>query len=313
MAKPFTLYWSSLEKYEECPQKFLWYRGWEGIDCGGGVGKKKPMPIKKSEHHLLMGIVIAEAVERLYNDELWKHPKELKTKLTEIVERSFKWQIEKRYIDWSESPPRSQLLQVCLDGALNYLKTLKHNKLLGPYARSEVDLLAYVDDYTPIGGRADKIIRREDTGITIIDGKNSANVGKYTNPDQLKWYALCFYLAYHKLPDRLFFCYYRYPYGAPPKDIDEDTWTGLVEVSFTESDLKELALRAKKALKGMNKGDFEPTPSGSACRFCEYESVCEKRQSTKKTRGPSKTEQAITSVAQEGDENGVKLFSLDDL
>lgn len=178
MRRPFTLYWSSLEKYEECPQKFLWYRGWQGIDCGGGEGRKKPIPEPKSEHHLLMGIVIAEAVEHLYNDELWKHPKELKTRIEEIVNRSFKWQIEKRFINWEESPPQSQLRQVCLDGAINYLKTMKHNKLLGPYARSEVDLLAYVDDYTPIGGRADKIIRRDDTGITIIDGKNSASVGK---------------------------------------------------------------------------------------------------------------------------------------
>jgi hypothetical protein len=312
MRRPFTLYWSSLEKYEECPQKFLWYRGWQGIDCGGGEGEKKPIPERKSEHHLLMGIVIAEAVEHLYNDELWKHPKDLKTRLEEIVNRSFKWQIEKRYINWEESPPQSQLRQVCLDGAINYLKTMKHNKLLGPYARSEVDLLAYVDDYTPIGGRADKIIRRDDTGITIIDGKNSASVGKYTNPDQLKWYALCFYLAYHKLPDHLFFCYYRYPYGSPPDGVDEEAWTGLVEVSFDEADIKELALRAQKTLKAMNQGKFEATPSGKSCRFCEYESVCPERQSTKRTRGPSKTEKAIVEATQESG-GGVKLFSLDDL
>jgi len=313
MARKFTLYWSSLEKYEECPQKFLWYRGWEGIDCGGGVGKRKPLETKKSEHHLLMGIVIAEVIERLYNDELWRHPKTLKETLTKAVEKSFKWQIERRYIDWSESPPQSQLYQVCLDGILDYLKTMKHNKLLGEYARSEVDLLAYIDDYTPVGGRADKIIRRSDTGISIIDGKNSASVGKYTNPDQLKWYALCFYLAYHQKPDHLFFCYYRYPHGKPPEGVDDDAWTGLVEVPFTEQDLKELSLRAKKALKGMQKGDFKATPSGKSCRFCEYEPVCPERQSTKKTRPPSKMEQAITAVSVGDSDGKPKIFSLDDL
>ena len=83
-------------------------------------------------------------------------------------------------------------------------------------------------------------------------------------------------------------------------------------MSFDEADLKELALRAQKALKAMNQGKFEATPSGKSCRFCEYESVCPERQSTKKTRGPSKTEKAIVEATQENGD-GVKLFSLDDL
>ena len=68
----FTLYWSSLERYEQCPQKFLWYRGWGVIDVGGGPGNKKPKPKRSSEHHAVMGKVIQAVIEDLYNEEWWK-------------------------------------------------------------------------------------------------------------------------------------------------------------------------------------------------------------------------------------------------
>lgn len=301
MPKAFTLYWSNLELYEQCPQGFLWGRGWGAIDVGGGPGRKKPVPFKDSKHHAVMGIVLAGVMEKLYNDEMWRQPEGLANRLTDMVKREFNYQIGKsrNYIDWRLAPSKQAMLEVCTSGIIGFLRTMKYNRLLGEYAKSEVDLVGYVNKYTPIGGRADLIIRRgadQDVlpGISILDGKNSQSKGKYTDPDQLRWYALCFYLAFGQMPDRLGFIYYRYPYGMPVEDKDGNpilddegnpmTEQGVDWVEFSREDIQGLARRAVNALKSMQREKFEPTPSPKACRFCNYESVCSARQEQKKTR-----------------------------
>jgi hypothetical protein len=283
MGKPFTLYWSSLATYEECPQKFLWSRGWGAIDVGAGPGRKKPRPVESSRHHAIMGITIQGVLEDLYNNELWKNPKGLKDRLIKMTEERFKLELAGSYIDWNRSPPKEELLRICIEGVCGYLKTMKHNRLLGPYAKSEVDLVGYVNKYTPIGGRVDFIVRRDDTGITILDGKNSLHKGKYTDPDQLRWYALCFYLSYHKMPDRIGFVYFRYPYGTPIEGGD-DVEIGVDWIDFSREDLRGVGERAVEVRRSMDKGKFEATPTSNACKFCDYETVCEERQQQKSAR-----------------------------
>jgi len=279
--KEFTLYWSSLLKYEECPRKFLWYRGWGDIDLGRGPGRGKEIPEKKSEHHAVMGIVLADMCEYFYNDEEYKNPEGLLRRLETKCRASFNRNLRRKYIDWRSAPTRDEMWEVIWSGVEGFIRTVKQNRLLGVYSRSEVDLLGYVNKYTPIGGRADIIIRREDTGITILDGKNSKSKGKYTDPDQLRWYALCHYLLYNKLPDRLGFVYFRYPAGAPVLDKDgNDTGeveTGVDWIPFTREDIQGLAIRAIEARKGMDKKKFPATPKPKVCRWCEFEPVCTPR------------------------------------
>lgn len=288
----FTLYWSSLNRYEDCGQHFLWSKGWGAIDCGGGPGKKKPRPIERSRHHAVMGIVIANVMDRLYNDELWKH-KGLKARLLDIAEQEYRRELSSNFIDWRLSPSREELWETIAFAINGYLHTMKHQKLLGTYAKAEHDMVGYIDKWTPVGGRADLVFRRDDTGITIIDHKNSRRYKDrktkkfmtYTDPDQLRWYAMCFFLSYGRMPDRLGFVYFRFPFGAPY--IDEDgKETGELEegvdwVPFTKDDLKGLARRAKDALRGMNREKFEANPVPSKCRFCDYETVCPQRQAQK--------------------------------
>lgn len=285
MSKPFTLYWSSLETYENCPQKFLWGRGWGTIDLGAGPGKPKPPPAKRSAHDAFMGTVIAAVIERLYNDELWREPKTLVSRLQEITQKEFAFLQSRFYIDWSKAPPKEALLKDCLDAVTNYLRTMKFNKLIGPYAKSEVELVSYVDKYTPVGGRADLIVRRDDTGLMILDGKNSKTKGKYTNPDQLRWYALCFYLCYGEYPKSLGFIYFRYPHGFVPEGSTEAE-SGVDWVPYTKEDLTGIAERAIEVKKGMFKESFPAKPSPANCRFCDYETVCPERQATKVKRNP---------------------------
>ena len=327
--RPFTLYWSSLALYEDCPQKFLWSKGWGAIDVGGGPGRKKPIPVKKSEHHAILGISIQWAIERFYNDELWRtlDPETLKRRLIELADETFRIEIAKKYVNWREVEQRmgggrDVLEKLIYDAIMGYMRTLKQHRLLGPYAKAEVELLGYANKYTPVGGRADMIVRREDTGITILDGKNSKRykdptTGKYTltytDPDQLRWYALLFYLTYQKMVDRLGFVYYRYPYGTPIED-DKGNRTGEVEegvdwVEYTKEDLKGLASRAVEAVKKMDREKFDANPSPKTCNFCDYQTVCPQRQTQKESnrrtpRGPTALE------LKTGD--GIMTFSMGD-
>ncbi|OHD26976.1 MAG: hypothetical protein A2Y38_08145 [Spirochaetes bacterium GWB1_59_5] len=289
--------------FEACPQQFLWSKGWGLLDVGAGPGRKKPIPFEKSKHHAIMGIAIQAAVEALYNNELWRHPKLLEA-LLEIAEKTLKLELHNSYVDFRLSPTRDELWRVIKDGVTGYLKTLKQHRLVGPYARAEVDLTGYLRKWLPIGGRADTIIRRDDTGITIIDGKNGQRYKTkdgymtYTDPDQLRWYALCFYIAYQKLVDRLGFVYYRYPCGTPILDdkgqpvLAEDgtpkVEDGVEWVPYTKEDLKGLAERAIHTRQGMDKERFDAKPVPSHCKMCDYETVCPPRQAQRQANSRSK-------------------------
>jgi hypothetical protein len=269
-----TLYWSHLSDYEKCPQMYLWSYGWGDLDLGDGPGKRKPKPGDKSAHHAVMGIVIQAVLEDFYNKYLWKHQAGLTDMLVRLTKEKLTATLAKPkfVINWREAPQLEEMEDICVSGVLGYLKTMKHHKFLGPYAQSEVELFGYVDKYLPLGGRADFIIRRDDTGITMLDGKNSQTKMKYTDPDQLRWYALTFALSYGKMPDRLGFVWYRYPYEEGTEE------TGVDWVEFTRRDLKGLAERAQKVRKGQNKGKFDPIPKAKHCQWCDYESVCTARQ-----------------------------------
>lgn len=277
--KEFTLYWTGMEHYEACPQRFLWGRGWGSIDVGGGPGRSKPKPVRSSRHHAIMGIVVGRVIENLYNNELWREPKTLAAQLQKMTEREFTFEVSKKgdrnFIDWRLAPSKAEMLQTCTESVLGFLRTMKHNRLLGPYARAEVELLGWINKYNPVGGRVDLLIRRDDTGISILDGKNSKEKGKYTTPDQLRFYALCFYLAYGKLPDRVGFIYFRFP--ADPEKGE----TGIDWMTCTREDVEGLAQRAVDARRSMDKEQFPATPSPTTCKYCDYETVCPARQAQK--------------------------------
>jgi hypothetical protein len=268
-----------------------------------------------------MGIVLAAVIEDFYNCELWKESKGLRGRLEDLTAKKLTLEIANNYIDWRLSPPKDEMLHICTEGAINFVrKTLKKHRLLGPYARSEVDLIGFIDKWNPIGGRADIVFRRDDTGVTILDGKNSkehwdktANVPMYyTDPDQLRWYALCFYYAYRQMPDRLGFVYFRYPTGytwekeaeryareaqeagtkatrewkekAAAFYKDREPATGIVWVEFSREDLKGLAKRGIDVRRAMEREQFGAAPSPANCRFCDYETVCPERQAQKKKK-----------------------------
>lgn len=287
-----TFYWSHLTAYEQCPQKYLWQYGWGDIDVGGGPGKPKPKPLDKSQHHAVMGIVIQAVLEDFYNVKMWAVPEyraNLKRVLTKKTKEKLATTLPRFYIDWSEIT-FEEMEEVCIAGVLGYLPTMQYHKLLGEYARSEVNLDGQIASWLPVGGRADFVIRRSDTGITLLDGKNSGTKMKYVDPDQLRWYALCFSLAYHRLPDRLGFVWYRYPYDVVTGE------QGIDWIEFTRRDLKELVERAKKVRRAQEKEKFEPTPVAKQCRFCDYESLCEARTAQREANAAKRQQRKKESL-----------------
>jgi len=275
------------------------------MDVGGGAGRKKPKPLKKSEHHALMGIVIQAVLEQMYNQELWRHPGVV-AKLKVLADQHFQIALARRHIDFRQAS-REEMMEIIWSGVVGYLRTFKAHKLAGQYARSEREYIAYVNKWNPIGGKLDFLIRRSDEplqGITILDGKNSTHKGKYTDPDQLRFYALCFYLAESVMPDRLGFVYFRYPHGfVPPEEewetdeednpIQPEPDSGIEWIPFTKRDLKGLAQRAVDARRAMDKRQFDATPSPPYCKFCDYETVCPERQAqiAKNRRKPKNQEE----------------------
>jgi CRISPR/Cas system-associated exonuclease Cas4 (RecB family) len=291
--KEITLYWSSMNQYEECPQNFLWSRGWGDIDLGNGPGKPKTPPSEQSEHSAFMGTVIQAVLELFYNEQWFKlDPDALGQKLSDEIDKVFEEQLYKHHIIWSESDSKADMMEIVKNGVFGFMKTFKANKLLGPYAKSEVPLYARTDTGVNIGGRLDFVIQKEDGSVYILDGKNSRTKGLYTNPDQLRFYALLFYLSSGILPAKLGFIYYRYPYGyLPPEDkwpvdalgigIKPEPLEGIDWVEYSTEDLQSLSERVLDVKRGLDQAIFPPKPKPSMCKWCAFERVCEARQDQK--------------------------------
>jgi hypothetical protein len=303
-----TLYWSHLQAYEECPQKYLWGYGWGDIDLGRGPGKGKPIPLEDSKHHAVMGIVIQAVLEDFYNREWWNvreyQGANLKPHLIRQTKDKLASILPRFHIDWNKTT-FEEMEEVCISGVIGYLSTMKQHKFLGVYARCEVELLGRAANWLPVGGRADFVIRRDDTGTTLLDGKNSGTKLKYVDPDQLRWYALCFSLSYHRLPNRLGFVWFRFPY-------DEQTGEqGVDWVEFTRRDLASLVDRAKAVRRGQEHEQFKPTPSYKVCRFCDFESVCSARLDAK-MENAAKRQRKHPELPIIGDAGGVMTFGFDE-
>jgi CRISPR/Cas system-associated exonuclease Cas4 (RecB family) len=311
MANMKPLFWSHLYDYENCPQKFLWTYGWVTIDLGNGLGKGKTKP-ESSRHHAVMGIVIQGVLEDLYNKELWKDTSApLETTLRKLTAEKLSKELQRNYVDWGKIS-FEEIHDTCENGVLGYLKTMKGQKLLGPYAKSEVELKAQLTDDLVISGRADFIIQREDSGVMILDGKNSKTKMKNVNPDQLRYYALCFSLIHQALPDRLAFVWFRYPYD---ESIGE---SGVDWIEYTSRDLKSLSDRAVVARQGMIKEDFPANPQPSYCKNCDFEDMCPERQAQKENNRRKRGKKG-SSLPIVTDNNYLKNgpveigFSIDDL
>lgn len=291
------IYWSHIKMMRACPQQYLWHKGHPDHDLGAGFGKRKPLPdeAKDSEHHQLMGSVLSKVVEYVYNEELYLDPKTLSEKVQEIARREFVFEEQRHHVIWSYMT-RDDAIETCVSGARNFVELMRDHRFLGPYAKSEVKMTPSMNNDFNVSGIVDLIYRDDEGRIHILDGKNASTPMKYEDEDQLRWYALSFRLMTGVTPHRLGFFYFRYPRSNPPEKhcADKDAeWTGFVEVSITEEDIRRLGKEAIETNRAIERGVFEPNPVPKHCTWCKFENICEERQAQKRRnsakRGLGKT------------------------
>ena len=301
------LYWTPYHIYgDQCPQHYLWRFGWPTIDLGNGPGRPKKPPTRRSRHDAVMGIAIQAVLEKFYNDEIWRgfgdNPERVRQMLRAMSDKRLALELHDNYIDWNQSPTREEMLKIVRDGVFGYLKTMKAHRLLGEYARSEVNLVGNINRYESVGSRVDFLIRRADH-VTILDGKNSKDKdAKHISDDQIRWHALCFYLGFGKMPNRGGFVFYRYP-------ADEETdEKGIRWVDFTKQDFTDLSDRALAAKTGMRKEEFGAKPTSNACRYCDYKECCPEYKAKRAENAAKRAKHKVPIVEGEEDEG---FFDLD--
>lgn len=279
------LYWSPLSVYLECHQRYLWQYGWVDIDCGGGMGKPRTKPLLESQYYSAMGDIIQGVLEQMYNEKWWLDPATFMDKIVKDLGERFNQMLDKVYIDWTQAPlsktngsytsPRDEMYNTCYSSVMGFLKTMKANRLIGSYCRCEVPLEATYGGIK-MAGRADFLIVRKDTGVHFYDGKNSLTKGKYTDPDQLRWYAALYYLQTGVVANTLGFIYYRYPAG---EFLEDGTLsTGIDPVTLDHQDINRLLDTAVEARAQMIAHNFQANPVPKNCQLCPFESTCSERQ-----------------------------------
>lgn len=326
------LYWSSLNLFESCPCRFSWKYGVDGVDFGGGVGKQKPINIKRSEHDAIMGEAIQKSVEIFYNTGLWKEilntddqvnrMKRLKNSVTDLARSEFKKLIysENSFVRWNEAPPIPVMEEVCVNGVVGYIKTIIKNHLVG--TKNEAEKVIKVDNVNnsgvDIGAKIDVLITNSNpnsinSGVSIIDGKNTKYYG-YPDPGQLMMYALCVFLETGRIPDRVGFVYYRFPFGTEMPDGVIST--GVQWVKFDNSEIYSMIKRVEEYKSRFLEFDklknFPASPSPKKCMFCEWEDVCESRKTQKDANSGSRKKFSVYVCENAFDTSGFAEINLED-
>lgn len=225
---------------------------------------------KKDRIWPVTGMAVHSAVEAMYNKRMWEDPavlgnrKELEWKMFGVAdlvfaERSKEISACKQFEVREAIEASHQSIRIYLD------EMVKHH-LLSSDSEAETEMKAQIGK-SSVHGRIDVIVRRNDTGVTVIDLKVSSD-SKYINHDQLRFYALLHKLVVGKVPDRVGFVLLR----PPPMGmaaVDQTVW-----VSCSEDDVSSIATRVMLAQRHIEAGLFQPNPRSGACKYCKHWSVC---------------------------------------
>lgn len=269
--RQYWLSWSGFDTYQKCPKKYRLTR----------VDKEDP-PEPDSKHNAVVGSVVQRVFEEFYNAEIWRSGSETTAKLLELVPKYFYEFLDKEFVDFDDIKCNFtplELLDTCREIIPKVMEGIKREKLLGPYAKSEIKLRAHLQGNYFLFGIADFILRRPDGELLLIDGKASRHREKYVDERQLLFYALAFKLVNGRLPDKLGIYYYRFADDAE-KAFD---W-----FKPEPARIKKLHGELVEAFTNIQKMRFKATPNASTCRFCPWENVCQERQQEKAVRREKK-------------------------
>lgn len=260
----YWLSWSGFDTYRKCPKKYRLTR----------VDKEDP-PEPDSKHNAVVGSVVQKVYEDFYNDELWRMGPNTSKELLARVDKHFDDFMGEEYVNFQHPKckfTQTDALNTCRELIPGVLNGIKREKLIGPYAKSEVVLRTQFQSSYFLYGRVDFIIRKPDGEVLVIDGKASKHRDKYVDEDQLLFYAIAFRLKYGTLPDRMGFYYYRY--ADDPEQAFDWYEPDLVK-------LRDLRSELLTAFTNIQKRRFQATPKYEHCQWCPWEPVCTERQKEK--------------------------------
>jgi CRISPR/Cas system-associated exonuclease Cas4 (RecB family) len=144
------------------------------------------------------------------------------------------------------------------------VEIIRRKNLLTDNSRAEVDLTVTYGDpdglTVKMGGRADFVHGCRE--VSILDGKGTKHREKFTDSQQVIWYALLHYLRFHVAPVKLGFIYWRFP-------EDPIQW-----VSYDGQSLRDCVSLTFKVARKILDGAFDPVPSPE-CGNCNFRRKCE--------------------------------------
>jgi hypothetical protein len=225
----------------------------------------KRIKTKSNPKDTMFGLVIGKLFEWFYNKKLWSYP--TKTFLS-LIEPAIDEISTQEGFNIRQTDPKfvSDLIIDLNTYVVSTLQIIKNHHLLTLNSKSEINLTT--NYYSPkydmtirLGGRAD-FIHYKDGESWILDGKGSKHRERYSDSEQLIWYAVQHYILFHTAPTRLGFLFYRFP-DDPIKwiEYDSDSIRKSIDVTFD-------------VIKKVNLKMFSASPS-TECRLCEYKLKCE--------------------------------------
>lgn len=257
--------YSAFSQYQKCPKQYYLQR----------VKKVQP-PVPESKHNAWVGTVVQNVFEEFYEKELWRKKGEVLDILLDRTKFYNEQFLLKNHVDFSHRTckykSKDDPLQDCLDLVPKVLSAIKREKLLGPYAKSEVKIEARLRNNDLLFGYLDFVIRKPDGTVLLLDGKSTKYREKGVDLNQLYFYALLFYFRYKKLPDKLGFLYFRF---ADDPELAFDWYDPL------KTEIKKLRENIVEALDNIYARNFQATPVPSNCQWCPYEDMCPERKQQK--------------------------------
>lgn len=253
MSLPEYVSYSSRKCYETCPGQYEFRYILKSPDLSDSTGS-------------LFGLIIGKVFEWFYVRKLWMQPNPI-VACENVVDEAAIWAYaDKKLFFDRDAPLYLNLVAQVKMRIPSSIAIIRQHKLLASVSLAEVNLnVVHGDEKSgrsiKLGGRADFIHFHSNSDFWIVDGKASRHREQYTDPEQLIWYALQYYLKFHEAPSRLGFLYWSFP-------EDPIQW-----IAYDEDAMRRSLKRTYDVAGKIQLRQFAPSVS-SACNLCGYIDSC---------------------------------------
>ena len=205
------------------------------------------------------GVVVGKLVEAFYRERWWADPIMAESDARRFLSAEAQRRTEVKQVDWG--PGEFEVgLEKAKAAVPKILSTVRTERLLGArnWVEQEMTLpITSGGDTHTVHGRLDFLVEAPDRRLTLIDGKAGATLGRRSDPEQLKLYALMVERHYGQLPARAGFWWFRHGVVR---------WKKLTHLS-------EFAAGLDGTLNRIRRECFAPVV-GAHCQWCDYWAAC---------------------------------------